>query len=76
VSNLDRWNANGVWVSAQDEWRTSKACGTDAEVIAAMTGLDKNSHRLPQSSPYTGLILREKRREILASVDISAGNAE
>lgn len=41
LSNLDRWNANGVWVSAHDEWRALMVDGTDDEVIEAMTGPDQ-----------------------------------
>jgi hypothetical protein len=65
LSNLDRWNANGVWVSAHDEWRALMAHGTDAEVIAAMTGPDQRSNRLRQSPPYVGLITEDRRQELL-----------
>lgn len=56
LANLDRWNAAGVWCSAHDEWRTLMAAGSDAEVIAAMTGEDEKSNRLRQSPPYTGIL--------------------
>jgi hypothetical protein len=59
LSNLGRWNANGVWVSAHDEWRALMAYGTDADVIAAMTEPDEKSNRLRQSPPYSGLITQE-----------------
>jgi hypothetical protein len=73
LSNLDRWNANGVWVSAHDEWRALMTYGSDADVIAAMTGPDENSNRLRQSSPYPGLISQEKRHELLESVGFFLG---
>lgn len=66
LSNLDRWESNGVWVSAHDEWRALMQNGTDDEVIAVMTGKNQKSNRLRQSSPYTGLLDQsavEKLRE-------------
>lgn len=70
LSNLDRWNAKGVWVSAHDEWRALMTSGTDKEVVAAMTGLDQNSNRLRQSPPYVGLIKQETRRALLKKVGL------
>lgn len=58
LDNLRRWNENGVWVSAHDEWRTLLEQGSDEEVIAVMTGTDQRSNRLRQSPPYSGLIDR------------------
>lgn len=55
LANLDRWESKGVWVSAHDEWRKLMSSGTDAEVMAMMTGEDENANRLRQSPPYTGL---------------------
>lgn len=56
LANLDRWKANGVWVSALDEWRQLMTQGSDEEVIAAMTGQDERSTRLRASAPYSGLL--------------------
>lgn len=70
LSNLDRWEAHGVWVSAHDEWRTLMCNGTDAEVIAVMTGEDQNANRLRQSAPFAGLLnaqTLEKLRETARS---------
>ncbi|NTB05900.1 hypothetical protein [Agrobacterium tumefaciens] len=58
LANLRRWNENGVWVSAHDEWRTILERGSDEEVIAAMTGTDQRANRLRQTPPYSGLIER------------------
>lgn len=65
LANLDRWNANGVWVSAHDEWRALMTLGTDAQIIATMSGLDENSNRLRQSPPYVGLINPDTRRKLI-----------
>lgn len=70
LANLDRWNANGTWVSAHDEWRTLMTAGSDEAIIAAMTGLDQNANRLRQSPPYAGLISEEKCRELLKKVGL------
>lgn len=56
LENIERWNSNGVWVSAHDEWRLLMEHGTDQEVIAVMTGTDERSNRLRQSPPYVGLV--------------------
>lgn len=55
LSNLDRWERNGVWVSAHDEWRTLMRDGSDEQIVAVMTGEDETANRLRQSPPYTGL---------------------
>lgn len=65
LANLDRWNANGVWVSAHDEWRALMTSGTDDQIIATMSGLDENSNRLRQSPPYVGLINPDTRRKLI-----------
>lgn len=56
LSNMDRWEANGTRVSAHEEWRELMTKGTDADVIAAMTGKDQKANRLRQSAPYIGII--------------------
>jgi ethanolamine utilization protein EutP (predicted NTPase) len=61
ISNLNRWNANGVWVAAHDEWRALMVSGTDQEIVDVMAGTDDNSNRLRQSPPYTGLLSKETR---------------
>lgn len=69
LANLDRWTANGVWCSAFDEWRTIMTTGSDAEVIAAMTGTDQNANRLRQSAPYSGFLDDEARSHLWATRD-------
>lgn len=61
LANLDRWESNGVWVSAHDEWRALMRDGSDEQIIAVMTGEDETANRLRQSPPYTGLLPRPFR---------------
>lgn len=56
LGNLDRWQNNGVWVSAFDEWREVLSQGSDERLIAVMTSEDQHSNRLRQSAPYAGLL--------------------
>jgi len=70
ISNLDRWNAQGTWCSAHDEWREIMTSGSDADVFAAMTGLDERANRLRQSPPYVGLIAQKVRKEIIQMVQL------
>lgn len=56
LANLARWKTNNVWCSAFDEWNALMTSGTDAEVIAAMSGENENSNRLRQSSVWVGLL--------------------
>ena len=56
LSNLDRWEASGVWCSAHDEWRELMANGTNDAIVSVMTGENDNSERLRQSSPYQGIV--------------------
>jgi hypothetical protein len=56
LENMERWQKNGVWVSAFEEWRQLLTSGTDEQVLAVMTGTDEKSNRLRQSAPYAGLL--------------------
>lgn len=56
LENMARWQKNGVWVSAFEEWRELLTSGTDQQVLAVMTGLDEKANRLRQSAPYAGLL--------------------
>ena len=56
LENMERWQKNGVWVSAFEEWRQLLSKGTDQQVLAVMTGRDEKSNRLRQSAPYAGLL--------------------
>jgi hypothetical protein len=58
LENIQRWVANGTWVSALDEWHDIMLSGADDDVIGAMTGTDERSNRLRQSPPYVGLLSR------------------
>lgn len=57
LENLERWQNNGVWVSAFEEWRLLLTSGTDQQLLAIMTGKDEKSNRLRQSAPYAGLLI-------------------
>lgn len=56
LNNMDRWERQGVWVSAFDEWRKILMQGSDQQVLEFMTGEDQRSNRLRQSAPYAGLL--------------------
>lgn len=56
LENMERWQKNGVWVSAFEEWRRLMSQGTDQEVLTIMIGEDETSNRLRQSAPYAGLL--------------------
>lgn len=60
LANLERWQANGCWVSAYDEWRQILETGDDGQLFAAMLGRDERSNRLRQSPPYVGLLPRDE----------------
>jgi hypothetical protein len=59
LANLERWRENGSWCSAFAEWQELMGSGSDAEVVAAMTGSDETANRLRQSAPYVGLLPRK-----------------
>lgn len=59
LANLRRWRESGSWCGAFAEWGKLMATGSDAEVVAAMTGTDEKANRLRQSAPYVGLLARE-----------------
>lgn len=56
LENMERWQKNGIWVSAFEEWRELLTYGSDPQLLAMMTGQDQNSNRLRQSAPYAGLL--------------------
>ena len=64
LANLYRWNAQGTWVSAYDEWTAILERGSDGELFAAMLGRDDQSNRLRQSMPYVGLLPQEEVKRI------------
>jgi antitoxin component of MazEF toxin-antitoxin module len=64
LANLHRWKANGVWVSAFDEWQQLMENADDGELFAVLLGRDENSNRLRQSPPYVGLLSREEMESL------------
>jgi antitoxin component of MazEF toxin-antitoxin module len=56
LANLVRWERQGVWNSAYDEWRAIAKAEDDGLLFAAMLGRDEDSVRLRQSMPYVGLL--------------------
>jgi hypothetical protein len=59
LQNLERWREKGSWCSAFAEWQELMGNGSDAEVVAALTGSDETANRLRQSAPYVGLLPRK-----------------
>ena len=64
LANLHRWEGQGVWVSAFDEWREIANGGDDGELFAAMLGRNDRAVRLRQSAPYAGLLSPQEVRDI------------
>jgi antitoxin component of MazEF toxin-antitoxin module len=64
LANLHRWNGQGTWVSAYDEWKEILQKGDDGALFAAMLGRDDNSIRLRQSMPYVGLLSEEEVKKL------------
>ena len=56
LANLHRWEGQGMWVSAYDEWRRIAQSDDDGALFAAMLGRDEDAVRLRQSMPYVGLL--------------------
>ena len=64
LANLHRWQKQGVWVSAYDEWKEIMGNSDDGELFAAMLGRDEYANRLRQSPPYVGLLPREEVKRL------------
>jgi hypothetical protein len=64
LANLYRWKAQGMWVSAYDEWTEILEKEGDGALFAAMLGRDDNSIRLRQSMPYVGLLSQAEVKRI------------
>jgi antitoxin component of MazEF toxin-antitoxin module len=60
LANLYRWERQGAWVSAYDEWRALAKTEDDGALFAVMLGQDERSKRLRESAPYVGLLPREE----------------
>ena len=64
LGNLHRWNRQGVWVSAFDEWRDLANSDDDGRLFAAMLGRHEDAVRLRQSGPYAGLLSPQEVRSL------------
>lgn len=64
LANLYRWERQGAWVSAYDEWRALAEREGDGALFAAMLGRDERSIRLRDSAPYVGLLPREEVKKL------------
>jgi len=64
LANLHRWQEQGVWVSAYDEWRDIARRGDDGELFAAMLGPDDTATRLRESMPFVGLLAQSEVRRL------------
>ena len=64
LANLSRWERQGAWVSAYDEWRAIAESEDDGLLFAAMLGRDEDGARLRQSMPYVGLLPEAEVRQL------------
>lgn len=64
LANLHRWQRQGAWVSAYDEWRGIAQTDDDGRLFAAMLGRDEEGVRLRQSMPYVGMLSDAEVREL------------
>ena len=64
LANLHRWEKQGAWVSAYDEWRDIARRRDDGALFAAMLGRDEEAVRLRQSMPFVGLLPQSEVRRL------------
>jgi hypothetical protein len=64
LANLYRWELQGTWVSAYEEWQEILESDSDGALFAAMLGRDEQANRLRQSLPFVGLLSQEQVREL------------
>jgi hypothetical protein len=64
LANLHRWQKQGAWVSAYDEWQNIARHGDDGELFAAMLGHDDTAKRLRESMPFVGLLPQSEVRRL------------
>jgi len=64
LANLHRWECQGVWGAAYEEWRAIAQGEEDGALYAAMLGRDEDAVRLRQSAPFVGLLPREEVRRL------------
>ena len=73
LQNLKRWKAarNGELAPSLLEWETILSSEPRHKIMAILVGTDENSMRLRSSSPFTGILTHEERREILTRTPIT-----
>ena len=64
LANLHRWEREGVWGPAYEEWRRIAQTEDDGVLFAAMLGRDEDAVRLRQSMPYVGLLSQAEVRAL------------
>jgi len=64
LANLYRWQLQGTWLPAFDEWRRILEDDSDGRLFAAMLGRDEDANRLRQSMPFVGLLSQEQVQAI------------
>jgi hypothetical protein len=64
LANLSRWNRQGVWGGAYEEWLQIARSSDDGDLFAAMIGRDENAVRLRQSAPFVGLLPKDEVRKL------------
>jgi hypothetical protein len=64
LANLQRWQNQGAWVPAYDEWRDLASRTDDGALFAAMLGRDEHAVALRQSMPFVGLLPQEEVRRL------------
>lgn len=62
-SNIARWKGRRGTTSAYSEWDEILAAGTE-RVLRVITGEGQESARLRSSTPFTGILSEDERREI------------
>lgn len=64
LANIARWQHQGVYCSAFDEWKVLLTSGSDDEIKEMMTSTGQKANRLRQSPPYVGILNQETSTEI------------
>jgi antitoxin component of MazEF toxin-antitoxin module len=59
LENLRRWQENGAWCSAYDEWLEILRGDDDGRLYGAMVGKTDDANRLRQSMPYVGMLSKD-----------------
>jgi len=64
-SNISRWKSQRGLTPAYSEWEKILSSGMD-RILHALTSEDQTSARLRSSTPFTGVLTEEERKEIYA----------